>query len=321
MTLTGITEEELWAYITKTAGAETIRKTELWLASPDFNQETYHKLVRVYELMQHTEAESDVAAAKTAFFERVEELPTRRRGFLKYAAVLALILSSYFTINWMLSGYETPLVTFETAFGERDTVNLPDGSVVFLNAASSLSYPESNPRSLYLEGEAFFEVFKDKSKPFTVDTREGITVKALGTSFNVRSYDGEDLVETFLLTGKVEVDGLKGLKEKVYLVPNEQVKYFSLSQTYEKFQNINPNDVLAWREGKLRFTGKQFREVAADLKIRFGISLNFDTEEMAVTRFTGTFDEETPLIEILETLRLSKSFEYEQQGKNTWLIK
>ncbi len=315
-----ITETELWEYISKTANDTTILKVEQWMNSSYFDEALFTKIRTVYDL---TQAESpSVALAKERFFKTAK--PKAKgliwKDVLKYAAIFIVVISGAYFYNTVVSN--TSELVVQTTFGEQKRIELPDGSKVWLNASSTLSYAKASPRTLFLEGEAFFEVAKDTSRPFTVTTPDDITVTALGTSFNVKSYKDSPIIETKLLTGKVKVTSDSHFTKSVLMTPNDKVVFFKNSKEVTKAIMRDNESNIAWMKGKIQFDNTPFSEIAIDLKAQYGKQILFENEDIAATRFTGSFDKTTPIDEIFEILKISKDFTYKLNTKtNEWIIK
>lgn len=317
-----ITETELWAYISKTADSVTIQKVEKWINSPNFDKAFFTETKAIYK--DTIEPNSSVEKAKKQFFDSVvvkeKPKPYTWKNIFKYAAIFAIIISGIYTYQQISS--KNNQIVIQTTFGKQKQIELPDGSVVWLNASSKLSYNKESPRTLFLEGEAFFDVAKDKSHPFTVNTYDNLKVRALGTSFNVKSYINSPISETKLLTGKVEVTSDTQFKNTILLIPNEKIIFYRDKKEVVKSKMEGNENSIAWKEGKIQFKNKVFREIALDLKVQFNIKLNFENEQIANSKFTGSFDKTTPVSEILEILKISKDFNYElNRETNEWLIK
>ncbi len=318
-----ITKVDLWAYVSKTADTVTIEKVEQWKNSNDFDSKFYAQIESIYKTTGENPNNNDfsVSTAKKNFFKTVKAEESKSynwKNVLKYVAVFAFIISTV-TFLQLLTNNEQILV--ETDFGEQKQINLSDGSVVWLNASSKLSYASDSPRKIYLEGEAFFEVMKDKKHPFIVSTPDFLNVKALGTSFNVKSYSENLFTETVLLTGKVEVTSDKHFKNKIIMLPNDKVTFYKNSGEVIKSKIEFTKSSIAWKEGKIEFKNKPFKEIANDLNIQFNIKISFENTQISNSKFTGSFDKSTSIDEILEILKLSKHFEYEKIEDNMWVIK
>jgi ferric-dicitrate binding protein FerR (iron transport regulator) len=156
---------------------------------------------------------------------------------------------------------------------QRQLINLPDGSTVILNQNSKLEYPpdfSSNTRDVYLNGEAFFDIKHNPSKPFIVHTGS-ISTKVLGTAFNIHAYRSQKFVEVTVTRGKVEVksnEKLLGVLQK-----NEQLIFNIASEVYAK-KTVSTEPVIAWRKNELYFDDITFAEAALVLSNRYHIPLN-----------------------------------------------
>ncbi len=313
-----VTDAELWAYISKTADVETIQKVEQWMGSPDFDEALFFKTATIYRLT--LEQDTSIEKAKKRFFNTVKPKSMVWKNMLKYAAIFITAISIAY-IYYSVPSHNNKIVV-QTTFGEQKNIELSDGSTVWLNASSTLSYDSESPRTLYLEGEGFFEVAKDKLHPFTVTTPDQITVKALGTSFNVKSYKESLITETKLITGKVEVSSVKHFDRKVLMNPHDKVIFNKHSKKIVKSIMDSSELTIAWMEGKIQFRNKAFKEIARDLKAQFDIQINFENEAIANSKFTGSFDNTTPIDEIFEILKISKNFSFKLNTEtNEWTIK
>lgn len=318
-----VDEAEIWAYVSEQADETTRAKVERWKNSNGFDEQLFNSIVKLYRVTKNPFEETiDMAEEKAKFFSSVNRVDRKRHRIqkvLKYAAVVVLFISIAGITYQNLSNNS---ITIETGYGEERQVALSDGSVVWLNARSKISYEEDAPRTIQLNGEAFFEVAKDKTRPFTVETPDHLTVRALGTSFNVKAYPENTYTETTLLTGKVEVSSENYFEEKIIMLPNDNVRVVKADGIPIKRIIQNKQQVLAWRTGKIRFENTPFKNIANDLSNQLNVKLVFENESIAVSRFTASFDKSTPVEEMLEILKASKNFEYHlNQRTNEWVIK
>lgn len=243
----------------------------------------------------------------------------------RVAASVAILIAAGFV--FMLSQLQTDQQTIsetkeivkETKAGEKLKTMLPDGTIVFLNAGSRLTYPDSfsdSSRIVVLEGEGYFEVAEDKSRPFTVRT-QNMDVTALGTEFcvNVSQDNAKDLVA--LVSGKLLITNIK----------NEQIKIDSgytvrLSREDHSFSksNIDYLTEVAWKDGALHFDNDSFIEIVKALELNYGVEFMMDPRLNKINdTYTGTFKNES-LDNVLKVLSFSMNFNYEINGKKV-LIK
>ena len=316
-----ITETEIWAYISNQSDTNAIEKIEQWKLSENYDEALFKKIERLYTITGENpyDTSMDISRAKGKFFETLET--EKKSGYkwqnlLKYAAVFAVIITSATYLFFTNSN----TTTIQTAYGEHKLIDLPDGSSVWLNASSTLSYSKDSPRTIYLDGEAFFEVAKNKEIPFTVDTPDHLRVKALGTSFNVKTYKQNTFTETVLFTGKVEVSSDKHFKERILMLPNDKITFFKKDKRIVKSKSAFLESIIGWKTGKIQFRDKPFKDIASDLGIQYNIIINFKNEELSNSKFTGSFEKNTPIQEILETLRITKPFEYQKISDNEYSI-
>lgn len=211
-------------------------------------------------------------------------------------------------------------VTIYTPKGVTHSFILPDGSSVVLNASSTIRYPVQFPaskRAVYLdEGEAFFSVAKDRKKAFTVFT-SGFATTALGTAFNVRSYQKEHIISVALIQGKVRVENLKteGKSSPSILGPHQKIVLNTISDEVENkvFKDITV--VTGWSDGILSFDNASAEEVITSIENRFDVSID-NKSEIKDWKYTGTFKEES-LKEVLETICLTEGITYKKLSKDS----
>lgn len=231
----------------------------------------------------------------------------------KVAAVLLvtlLALGGIFYMNTL-----SQIDTVATRKGEKRVIHLEDGTEVWLNAASKLTYPKSfdegEARVVELDGEAFFEVAKNPEKPFIV-TVAAVQVKVLGTAFNVRSFHSDEVITT-LVHGKVQLEGTKSDREPVILSPGQQAMYSSRSGHFT-VQDVKVEDFAGWKDGRLHFDNALFAEIEAELERWYGIEILYDESANKSCRFSTTLDNE-PIAQLLEMLKASSGIEYSIDGK------
>ena len=208
------------------------------------------------------------------------------------------------------------LNTLETSRGERSQVQLPDGSTVYLNAASSLSYPanfsKQQERKVTLSGEAYFEVAKDKLHPFVVQT-SGQQVQVLGTHFNINAYTNETVIKTTLIEGSVSVTPLsagsgsstaavkpvKAAKDAIILKPGQQS---SLTKTEKLLvRDVDVQAEIAWINGKFVFEHENIRSIMRKISRWYNVDVIYegDVENKALWGSISIYADVTKVLEVL----------------------
>jgi ferric-dicitrate binding protein FerR (iron transport regulator) len=236
--------------------------------------------------------------------------------WIKIAASFLLILSSsIFLYRYAVSAFKAD-VSFkkvQTLKGQRLRINLPDGSVAFLNASSTLTYPEAfsdTLRSVALTGEAFFEVVKNPAKPFVVTTTD-IQTQVLGTSFNVRSFEADKATAVSLVTGQVRVAPGHPSRDKQehLLVPGERLVYHETDHTFEK-ETFDIADITGWKDGVLVFSDTDFAATIEHLEQWYGVEIDVKHAPTKDWHVNGHFENE-PLTEVLASIQFVYDIEYD----------
>ena len=229
----------------------------------------------------------------------------------RWAAVLVLAFAaSYWLLEHRQEAVPREAVNVVSVpLGQRTELMLADGTKVYLNAGSTLSYPSAfgqNGRQVELDGEAYFEVTRDEGKPFVVHTQM-CDVEVLGTKFNVEAYSEQNAFSAALMEGRVKVGNNYRTADVVYLAPNERVKLKGGELDVER---IDDYDVYRWREGLYCFRYKSFADILKDLEKYFDIEIRLENPRIAGIVLTGKFRIPEGLDFILKVLQLDVEFSY-----------
>ncbi|MBF9251786.1 FecR domain-containing protein [Pontibacter sp. 172403-2] len=238
--------------------------------------------------------------------------------WLKLAAAVLLPLCFIVALVQYNSRPDTKVAeytTVVTAPGVKKTIHLPDGSVIKLNAGSKVSYLKdfvTDKREVLLDGEAFFEVAKDKIHPFIVHTGN-ISTQAVGTSFNINYRLCDDVTTVALATGIVKINKQEqGQQEQqiARLVPGQLLSYNKVSKQ-QAVTEFNRKEVLGWKEGLLYFKGADMNQVIKKLENWYGVNIEVDGQGMQneAWNYTGEYEDET-LEKVLEGVGFVKGFTY-----------
>lgn len=208
--------------------------------------------------------------------------------------------------------------TLRTPRGGQFKVQLPDGTQVWLNAASSLRYPTAftgTDREVQVSGEAFFEVAKDAAHPFRVTVNKQHTIVVLGTRFNVNAYEDETLAKTTLLDGAVKVMFNSGTLQEVQLQPGQQAQVSSTEATMQLVKNVNLEQEMAWRSNAFSFEGQTLEEIMKQISRWYDIEVVFRGKVTGIS-FGGGMSRDVSLKEVLDFLRDSRvHYTLESNGK------
>ena len=195
--------------------------------------------------------------------------------------------------------------------GEYQIV-LADGTRVWLNSATKLIFPQNftgKERRVVLSGEAFFDVARDESKPFIVETSR-MDVKVLGTRFNVNAYTDNEVVSTTLVDGSVEV--ASGTQKPIMLVPGEQA--YGEAGELEK-REVNIRLYTSWIDGRFMFNNVELEEIAKQISRWYDVEVFFMNENVKRTRFTGGMVKFKPLDDLIRMIESTSPVRFSVKGK------
>lgn len=253
---------------------------------------------------------------------QIRSIPFNRtplfRRIIAAAASIVLVMG----LLWLGFNYENSLpaqqvpllaniVVVKTGKDDVRKIKLSDGSVVWLNSNSTLSYPEkfsAAKRQVELvEGEAYFDIYHDTKKPFQVKAGKTLT-NVLGTAFNISSYSWLKEISVTVRRGKVAVNN-------EVLLPDQQLLYTKVSGKVEQ-KKVRAVDVVSWMEYKLTFNDEDFKTVAAKLEDKFKVNISFENKAIQDFRFTARFGPTDNLNDILGALTMIRELNYQIKGNN-----
>lgn len=231
----------------------------------------------------------------------------------KAAAVLFIPLFVATIYLYFQKTDTTKLLTLYTQKGEQTRVILPDGSKAWLNVDTKLSYPVNygvKSRKIELEGQAYFEVMKNKELPFEV-LSGSITTKALGTKFAVSAYPGASVIKSSLIEGSIEVKC--GGTTKV-LTPREQFVYCK-EKTEISIHSFNETDELAWKNEQLMFRLTPYNQVIKELEKWYDVSFDYNPALFESETFSARFKRYETLENVLQVMSKAGKFNYRVDGE------
>lgn len=229
--------------------------------------------------------------------------------YKKWSRIAAIVLPlALISGGYLFYQTKSSMIEVHLAYGEQKHLFLPDSSEVWINAGSTLRYPKkfkNNQRKVILNGEAYFSVKKDPLKPFLVNT-DKLTIRVLGTAFNVKAYKDENKILTTLTKGKIEV---RTKKETLVLNPNEQLSFNKQTKKI-KVVEVPSNETTAWLNNQLIFNNATLTEIFQTLERKFNIKIK-STFSLSNKLYTIKFLYGEELEEILELLQEIVGFSYE----------
>lgn len=268
--------------------------------------------------LQDAAANRELGKAKFNRFKQLADHQRRRffmRRWSKYAAVWIISILA----SWMLAFYhysrpgQSEMIALNQELyvpaGQRAELTLPDGSKVWLNAGSRLSYPSTfaNERRVSLSGEGYFVVAPNKEVPFIVSTST-INVRALGTEFNVSSYPSSGNVEVYLQKGSVKTYFPDAETNGLIMSPGQ-----CLVQNGRKLElkEMDP-DILLWREGLYTFKKQKLGKIIEKLELYYDVRINVKDPEILDYEYVGKFRQRDGILTILQVIQKIHKFKIEK---------
>ena len=311
--------------------ASTAEKKELeeWLKASPANQAVFEQIKKVWLSSQSLSLSPEMEKTRERIWKAGAEQsqPVRHRFidityWSKVAAVFIIFLLGAAFFSYLIDNNSTlslpePVAMMEVTnpSGQRSVHALPDGSKVWLNAESSLTYPETfsdTLRQLQLLGEAFFEVARDPKRPFIVEAA-GTHTQALGTAFNVHAYPEEDTMRIALLEGKVKVQSEDQVQTAI-LSPGEVL---STPRDHSEFYK-KPFDYVrtfGWKEGILIFDGTDFQSFRTTIERWYGVQVTYQGTPPHDWHIRAKYQNED-LRHVLRDICFNKNISFELNGKN-----
>lgn len=252
----------------------------------------------------------------TAFIGVKKKRTLRLSSLIKYAAALALVVVSTWwitntTIQHQLS---SEINTLYVPAGQRARLTLQDGTTVWLNAKSQLTYPSrfsEDKREVSLVGEAFFDVSKNPSAPFTVSIKD-VTVTVLGTEFNVLGYSETDYIQTSLLEGSIIVHSDHSNKT-VMLSPDQEV---IIQNGLMNVTDIKQHAYFLWKDGIYSFEREKFGKIINKLELYYDTRIIVKDKEILDFIYTGKFRQQDGIDEILRIIQKIHNFKIDRDREN-----
>jgi len=268
---------------------------------------------------------SDFTTLFTNIWAKIEKKQRRHKNRLhklksifKIAAAIFIGLFIGIIVDHMGTNTANPI--YYVAYAPKGSISeiiLPDGSAIFLNADSRVKYSingKNDIREVFLEGEAWFDVEKNKDKPFLVHT-PFYDVKVTGTQFNVKAYETDNTLTTTLEKGQIVLQSTDNYKlaESIVINPGEQATLIKDSREL-KIEKVNTKWVTSWKDNKLVFVNMNLKELVILLERKYGVDIEIKNKEILNLHFDGTIKSES-IIEFLNIIQQALPINYTIVGQ------
>ncbi len=270
---------------------------------------------RLYNSRERVAQVRRLKPVESAWDELEKNLSTRQpwwNEILKYAAIFVIAFLTAAGAFWTFQSAtieNESWASISAPNGQISNVTLFDGTNVWLNAGSTLTYKQSfnkNNREVVLEGEAFFAVTKNEGTPFIVHAGTS-EIQVHGTEFNVKAYSNDSKIATVLVEGEVE---FRTGQQSLMMAPGEQVLFTRNTGKVEK-SKINIEEHIAWKGGKIYFNDETLFTLAQQLERWYEVKFAFANEELKSYRFTGVINKERSLAYTLEIIQKIRKVKFE----------
>ena len=325
-------DELIANYLTEGLDKNALDELKTWIAASAENQQYFIRQREIWFSAVSREAASvyDKDKAFENFRNRVESQKeiqsTSRRGFSlsalwRYDAVVAIIIAVGCISYWQ--GEVNVKDTFadisvEAPLGSKTKLYLPDGTLVWLNAGSRMTYSQGfgvDNRKVELEGEGYFEVKRNEKSPFFVKTKD-LQLQVLGTKFNFRDYPEDHEVVVSLLEGKVGLNNLLREEKEAVLSPDERA-VLNKANGLLTVESVTASNASQWTDGYLFFDEELLPDIAKELERSYNVKIHIANDSLKTFRFYGNFvRREQNIQEVLEALASTEKMQYKIEERN-----
>lgn len=325
-------ETLLYSYFAGDLSDDEQKELLRWLEADDSHKKQLSELSDWWATAHAPLFTSNMKVDFNTYFSHLKEssdIPAKKIPLLNWnlwgkVVASVLLLVSVGTVSYWIgkSGQEQgldQLAYFETTtpLGAQTKIVLPDQSVVWVNSGSTLKYAtdfNKRNREIQLDGEAYFEVTRDSLKPFVVKSQK-LAIKVLGTRFNVKAYQTDEVTDVTLVAGKVNVsmNDLGKHTGEVVLSPNRMLSY-NKSTDCVKLSEVNAAESLAWMNGRIKFKDVSFESIAKDLERKYNVRIRIESAKLKKEIFSGSFTNEHTLDDILREVDVDHKYVWSRSG-------
>lgn len=274
------------------------------------------------EVKERVWAKLQQQVSETAAASKHVSLVSWRRKILRAAVVIFIPLLcgglGYFLAK-NASMQHSDVMAVEVEIGQKAKIRLPDSTFVWLNSAGSLTYDNSynkKERVVHLQGEAYFEVSKNKTRPFIVKMND-ISVEALGTKFAVKAYPSDSYIAATLIEGSIRVESPE---QSALLKPDEKLTITRANGQFAKVRLPDAEKSILWINNQLAFEQERLEDIAKVLERMYNIQIIFESDELKEIRFSGTI-KNSNMKNVLQSIALVSPIHYSLEKDATIVIR
>lgn len=308
-----IIEDLLPRYCEGLLTEEERMQVEAWIDESDENRRMAKQIHTLYLAADTVRVMKKVDTEKALSRVKSKMTGNKKTSWWEWAQRAAAVLFIPLLATLMLQYWEggeqeiAQMMEIKTNPGMTTSLTLPDGTLVFLNSESTLTYPshfDENTRNVTLQGEAYFEVAKNLEKKFIVSTSHQSQIEVLGTHFNVEAYEKDDRISATLVEGKIGfIFTQDNVSKRILMNPGQKLIFDSRDEKVQLYATTGESEI-AWKEGKIIFKNTPLEEGLRMLEKRYNVEFIIKNSRLKEDSFTGTFTNQR-LERILEYFQLS----------------
>lgn len=355
-------EDLICGYLKNELTGEETSQLIRWLEKDKNNKQLFDEMSDLWVTVKASSANPgfDAREGFRKFRERIDPANNQKDNkektawlntIVRYAAVILIAFSAGGVLFWFAIKNSTAPVSqsinkLVVPLGSRALFTLSDGTVVTLNAGSTINVSRDygiKNRIVQLDGEGYFNIARDTNNPFVVET-PFLSVRALGTEFNIKAYSVDRTIETTLVSGSVQIEPVKEINQGkiTVLKPNQKITFYkedsvfisgpgenekeapSRAESVKKIrtasparlvtEDVNVDPVTSWKENRWIFEQQSLAQIAVDLERKFDVQIVFNSEKLKSYRFTGTILAE-PIEQVLVALSMTAPINYRIRGR------
>ena len=302
-------KETLYKYFSHQLNIDERLQVQAWVDESAENLEMFMSERALFDATMLHLDESD-------FMESFNRQARVKRIFvkaMKVAAIVVVTLCLSYIYNKVSFEESVPMCELRVPAGQQLNITLADGSNIWLNSLTTLRYPAiftNKERLVEIDGEGYFEVAKDETKPFKVKTSKGV-IEVLGTVFNVDAYSKCNTFSTALISGKVKIESDEN---EYYLKPNQIAQCNSDgTMSISQIKNL---DHFKWKEGIISLQNETFKQIMKRFEKFYGVTIKIEHENLDDFVYTGKFYQTDGVRYALKLLQHDIKFEFESDYEN-----
>lgn len=327
--MSNLSEDIINKYLTGQCSEEEVVEVNAWMKESEENARQLFRMEEIYHLGKFNQYadRQQMARAEKQLYKKLDEEKRKQNKILrmhrwmKYAAMIAVILvigggSGYWLYQ---NGNNQHMMVAVANEGIVKEIILPDGTKVWLNNLATLKYPREfseKARNVYLDGEAYFEVTKNRHKPFTVQS-DAMRVRVLGTTFNFKCDKNYRIAEVTLIEGEIEVKGNKE-EGQIILAPGQRAE-LNKNNGRLTVKQVNAKMDAVWHDNLIPFQKADIFTISKALERFYDIKIILSPDMRADKTYSGVLKKKSTIESVLKSLQNSISIDYKIVGNNIFI--